>query len=153
MMSSFHNQILYKYTRRTEINIRIRDVHGSVFRDGQSGPGPGTEFLFFTGTGTKFFSRRDQNFFLTGTGTKNDWSRSCLGVVAVVFFNNHSGSGRFSFGSRYKKACFWTEIQYLEVQNYETRRILSVCNNHRGQFSTAMAIYDKNVVLSKDKIN
>ncbi len=33
-------------------------------------PGPGPKCFFRTGTGTKIF--------LTGTGTKNDWSRSCL---------------------------------------------------------------------------
>jgi hypothetical protein len=40
------------------------------------------ENLFLKGPGPepKFFSRRDRDeiFFLTATGTKNDWSRSCL---------------------------------------------------------------------------
>jgi hypothetical protein len=48
-----------------------------------SGPRPGPEF-FSPAPGPTFFSRRDRDrdqiFFLTGTGTKNDWSRSCLPV-------------------------------------------------------------------------
>jgi hypothetical protein len=60
-------------------------------RDGQSGPGTRTKMfltgtltqnLFLKGPGPKTVFRRDRNryeiFFLTGTGTKNDWSRSCL---------------------------------------------------------------------------
>jgi hypothetical protein len=39
-------------------------------------------FLKGPGPGPKFFSRRNRDrdgiFFLTGIGTKNDWSRSCL---------------------------------------------------------------------------
>ncbi len=68
----------------------------SAIRDGQNGPGPdpGTEFLFLTGTKifltgtrTKIFFRRDRDeiFFLTGTGTKNDWSRSCLSVIDSIY--------------------------------------------------------------------
>ncbi len=48
--------------------------------------GTGTKTLNFFSPGPrpgpKFFCHRDrdldQNFFLAGTGTKNDWSRSCL---------------------------------------------------------------------------
>ncbi len=33
------------------------------------------------------------------------------------------------FDSQYKNAFLWREIQYSQVKNYETRRILSISNN------------------------
>jgi hypothetical protein len=54
-------------------------------RDGQSGPaGTGTVTkIFLTETGTNIFRRdRDEIFFLTGT--KNDWSRSCLSELHII---------------------------------------------------------------------
>ncbi len=78
-------------------------------------PGPGPKF-FVTRTSTKIFSEQDrhqnlflkrpgptpetfsrrdqdQNFFLagtgTGTGTKNDWSRSCLIKTQKNPFHTH----------------------------------------------------------------
>jgi hypothetical protein len=43
------------------------------------GPGPWSKgFRLGTGTEICFWRDRDEIFFLTGTGIKNDWSRSCL---------------------------------------------------------------------------
>jgi hypothetical protein len=85
------------------LETRLNPDTRGIVRDGQSGPGgTGTKFIFLTRTGTKFsfspepgpgrnfFSHRDRdrdeiNFFLAETGTKNDWSRSCLGIGDIGF--------------------------------------------------------------------
>ncbi len=102
-----------------------------LFRDGQSGPGTGTKFLFgrdqdrnffdwdrhqkffLKGPGPrpKTFSRRDrdQNFFVAGTGTKNDWSRSCLLLFLLSIYRKDPESVRL------RPVLGWAAADYVYV--------------------------------------
>jgi hypothetical protein len=84
--------LCYKLTGRdgeSGPGTRISFLPGPGTKCFWTGPGPKCFFwtgtvtkIFLTGTGTKICFWRDQNRDLkllsAGTGTKNDWSRSCL---------------------------------------------------------------------------
>jgi hypothetical protein len=89
-----------------EPNI-VSDTKSTVtYRDRQSGPDPAG-----TGTGTGpgpkvfFYRDRDEIFFLTGTGTKNDWSRSCLVTYPEIW--------RCEQISRRRSGCIPLEMYHL----------------------------------------
>ncbi len=55
-----------------DVDVSAGDTaHRVQVRDGQSGPGPGTKFLFLTGTKVFFLPEPGPKIFLTRTSTKN----------------------------------------------------------------------------------